>query len=449
MCAPRGRATVAKVTRTTIKCATTRGAARCSGDGNAGDSDGATRTHAVCVYSMSTLQPYKTHAIHARGRRRRDVTPCAAPKFVTIIHAHATMSGGPDTARRRVGALHAHVNPRAPSFMDWLFGASAVGGAGSDFTVAVLGAAGGIGQSLSAFMKQNARVGELRLYDVAPVVRGVAVDVSHVNTRAVVRGYVGDAELDACLTGCDLVIIPAGVPRKPGMSRDDLFGVNAGIVRTLCEAIARSSPNAMVNIISNPVNSTVPIAAEVFKKAGCYDKRRLCGVTTLDVMRAKTFVAQAKGFDNPQSVDVPVIGGHAGTTILPLLSQTSPKCSFSSSEIEALTTRIQNGGTEVVDAKGGAGSATLSMAAAAAEFADACLRGLSGESGVWACAYVESDVTKAPYFATKVLLGKQGVERVAGTGPLSAFEKRALDAMMPELVQSIQKGVDFVRGSSS
>ena len=89
------------------------------------------------------------------------------------------------------------------------------------------------------------------------------------------------------------------------------------------------------------------------------------------------------------------------------------------------------------------------MAAAAAEFADACLRGLSGESGVWACAFVESDVTKAPYFATKVLLGKQGVERVAGTGPLSAFEKRALDAMMPELVQSIQKGVDFVRGSSS
>jgi len=88
----------------------------------------------------------------------------------------------------------------------------------------------------------------------------------------------------------DLVIIPAGVPRKPGMTRDDLFNINAGIVRTLCEGIAKCCPNAIVNVISNPVNSTVPIAAEVFKKAGTYDPKRLLGVTTLDVVRANTFV---------------------------------------------------------------------------------------------------------------------------------------------------------------
>lgn len=88
----------------------------------------------------------------------------------------------------------------------------------------------------------------------------------------------------------DLVIIPAGVPRKPGMTRDDLFNINAGIVRTLCEGIAKCCPNAIVNVISNPVNSTVPIAAEVFKKAGTCDPKRLLGVTTLDVVRANTFV---------------------------------------------------------------------------------------------------------------------------------------------------------------
>lgn len=88
----------------------------------------------------------------------------------------------------------------------------------------------------------------------------------------------------------DLVVIPAGVPRKPGMTRDDLFKINAGIVRTLCEGVAKSCPNAIVNLISNPVNSTVPIAAEVFKKAGTYDPKRLLGVTTLDVVRANTFV---------------------------------------------------------------------------------------------------------------------------------------------------------------
>ena len=104
------------------------------------------------------------------------------------------------------------------------------------------------------------------------------------------RGFLGQQQLEAALTGMDLVIIPAGVPRKPGMTRDDLFKINAGIVRTLCEGIAKSCPRAIVNLISNPVNSTVPIAAEVFKKAGTYDPNRLLGVTMLDVVRANTFV---------------------------------------------------------------------------------------------------------------------------------------------------------------
>lgn len=106
------------------------------------------------------------------------------------------------------------------------------------------------------------------------------------------RGFLGQAQLESALTGMDLVIIPAGVPRKPGMTRDDLFKINAGIVRTLCEGIAKSCPGAIVNLISNPVNSTVAIAAEVFKKAGTYDPKRLLGVTTLDVVRANTFVVR-------------------------------------------------------------------------------------------------------------------------------------------------------------
>ena len=106
-----------------------------------------------------------------------------------------------------------------------------------------------------------------------------------------VAGYAGDAELGKALKGCHLVIIPAGVPRKPGMTRDDLFNINAGIVKSLCLGIAEHCPKALVNIISNPVNSTVPIAAEVFKKAGTYDPTRLFGVTTLDVVRARTFYA--------------------------------------------------------------------------------------------------------------------------------------------------------------
>ncbi|KAL5133389.1 Malate dehydrogenase 1, glyoxysomal [Glycine soja] len=97
-------------------------------------------------------------------------------------------------------------------------------------------------------------------------------------------------QLESALTGMDLVIILVAVPRKPRMTRDDLFKINVGIVRTLREGISKSFPNAIVNFISNPVNSTVAIAIEVFKKADTYDPKGLLGVTTVDVVRANTFV---------------------------------------------------------------------------------------------------------------------------------------------------------------
>ena len=79
------------------------------------------------------------------------------------------------------------------------------------------------------------------------------------------------------------------------MTRDDLFKINAGIVRDLVKGIAETCPKAHILVISNPVNSTVPIAAEVLKQANVYDPKRLFGVTTLDVVRAETFVQAITG----------------------------------------------------------------------------------------------------------------------------------------------------------
>jgi len=81
------------------------------------------------------------------------------------------------------------------------------------------------------------------------------------------------------------------------MTRDDLFNTNASIVRDLVAAMAEVAPKAFVAIISNPVNSTVPIASEVLQKAGVYDPNRVFGVTTLDIVRANTFIAEAKVFN--------------------------------------------------------------------------------------------------------------------------------------------------------
>jgi malate dehydrogenase len=120
-----------------------------------------------------------------------------------------------------------------------------------------------------------------------------------------VKGYAAENLKDA-LTGAEIILIPAGVPRKPGMTRDDLFNTNASIVRDLAKAAAETAPKALVGIISNPVNSTVPIWAEVYKPAGVYDPKRLFGVTTLDVVRASRFLSEIQGTD-PKDTKVTVV----------------------------------------------------------------------------------------------------------------------------------------------
>lgn len=123
------------------------------------------------------------------------------------------------------------------------------------------------------------------------------------------------------------------------MTRDDLFKINAGIVRDLIKGITEHCPNAYILVISNPVNSTVPIAAEVLKKANVFNPKKLFGVTTLDVVRAETFVAEIAGEKDPQKTVIPVIGGHSGETIVPLFSQAKPSVDIPQDKLDALTNR--------------------------------------------------------------------------------------------------------------
>jgi malate dehydrogenase len=311
-----------------------------------------------------------------------------------------------------------------------------------DVKVAVLGAAGGIGQPLSLLLKSNSHISHLSLYDIVHT-HGVAADISHCSSPAKVTGHLGPQQLREALEGCSVVAIPAGVPRKPGMTRDDLFNTNASIVRDLADACAKFSPNAIICIIANPVNSTVPIASEAFISRGVYDPKRIFGVTSLDIIRANTFISQAKGLDVNQ-VNCPVVGGHSGVTIVPLISQCSPPVSFPMDERAAMTTRIQNAGTEVVEAKAGQGSATLSMAFAGNRFISSILEALNGESGVIECAFVRSEVTEAKYFSTPLLLGKNGIEKNFGLGKMIDFEVNLIKNALPELQKNIKKGEEFI-----
>merc|ERR1712232_1384986 len=253
-------------------------------------------------------------------------------------------------------------------------------------------------------------------------------------------------KLGECLSGCSLVLVPAGMPRKPGQTRDDLFKINAGIAKEVVEACAKHCPNAVVALIVNPVNSVVPAMAELYKKKGL-DPKKIVGVTTLDCVRANKFVADMTG-KHPSDIDVPVIGGHAGVTIMPVFSQDAAARTIAEQKIADLDKRVQDAGTEVVNAKNGKGSATLSMAYAGARLGSAVLRGLSGIKAT-ECAYVKSDVVPGlTYFTQKVVFGKNGVESVLPIGKLNQYETTRLEEAKAALKIEIETGMKYAESNA-
>jgi len=213
------------------------------------------------------------------------------------------------------------------------------------------------------------------------------------------------------------------------------------------------------------VNSTVPICAEVYKSKGVYNPKRLFGVTTLDIVRASRFVSQIKG-TNPSDEKITVVGGHSGVTIVPLISQ-SGYSDITGDKLDELVNRIQFGGDEVVKAKDGAGSATLSMAMAGARFAESVLKAGAGEKGVIEPTFVDSPLYKdqgCDFFASRVELGPNGVENILDVGKLTLYEQKLLEACLSgensfrntasganqvklDLAMNIKKGIEFAKAN--
>ncbi|KAH8387369.1 hypothetical protein KR093_006654, partial [Drosophila rubida] len=309
------------------------------------------------------------------------------------------------------------------------------------YKVVVVGAAGGIGQPLSLLLKNNKLISELVLHDVVNVA-GVAADLSHVPTNVPVSSFKGPCQIKDAVKDADLVVITAGFARQPGMDREQLFEVNAKVVRGAIQAIARNASSALIAIVTNPINSIVPMAAEYLKREHAFDPKRLFGVTTLDLIRAETFIGNFMDID-PRDVQVPVIGGHAGKTILPILSQCNPELDLEHDCKMTLIRRIQMGGDEVVEAKQGKGSATLSMAFATARFVNALLLGLDGRKAPIECAYVYSKMTEASFFSTPLSFGPCGIEKNHGLPDLDDCERVGLEKAVKGLLKSIENGIRF------
>merc|ERR1711920_1138919 len=204
-------------------------------------------------------------------------------------------------------------------------------------------------------------------------------------------------------------------------------------------------PDAVLGLIVNPVNSVVPAMCELYKQKGL-DPMKICGVTSLDVVRANKFVHEITGAAI-DGINVPVVGGHAGETILPLFSQDAAGKTIPPDQVPPLDVRVQNAGTEVVNAKGGKGSATLSMAFAGARFAGAVLSGLAGHRRT-ECAYVKSEITDLPYFTSKVVFGEKGVTKVLPLGELNDYETKRLEEVTTQLKDEIDTGLEYAKNEN-
>lgn len=392
-------------------------------------------------YKKKAIEAYWEECEVKKGRRTKAVAKAKAEA--------KTKKAEPKAAPKAKAKAKAKVKAKAKAKAE----SKEVKSAGN-FKVCVCGGAGGIGQPLSMLMALDPNVKELCVFDLSVAMvppAGVAADLGHLERKSDVKGYVMEVgqkpidNLKECLTGCDLVLVPAGMPRKPGMTRDDLFKVNADIAKGIVEACAKFCPEAGLGLIVNPVNSIVPAMAELYKKKGL-DPLKIVGITTLDVVRANKFSGEITG-KNPNYINVPVIGGHAGTTILPLFSQDKVAKTIDAEKIPDLDKHVQDAGTDVVNAKSGKGSATLSMAYAGARLGKSILAGLMGKKRI-ECAYVKSDITDLPYFASKVQFGEKGVTKVLPLGELSDYEKKRLEEVKTQLKTEIDSGLKYAEENS-
>jgi malate dehydrogenase len=221
----------------------------------------------------------------------------------------------------------------------------------------------------------------------------------------------------------DIVVITAGIARKPGMSRDDLMNTNAGIVKSVAEQVARTSPHAILIVVSNPLD----VMCYVAKKASGFPRERVLGMAgVLDTARYRAFLAEALDV-SVRDIQAMVLGGH-GDTMVPLISYTTvsgiPITQLMARDaLEAIVDRTRNGGAEIV-AHLKTGSAYYAPSAGAVQMVEAIVR---DQKRILPCAaWLEGEYGMSGLFlGVPCKLGRKGLERVIEV-ELTSAERVAL-----------------------
>lgn len=300
--------------------------------------------------------------------------------------------------------------------------------------------AGNVGATLAQRLAEK-ELGDVVLIDIPQtegMPAGKALDIAE---SGPVCGY--DARLTGATdyepsAGSDVVVITAGVPRKPGMSRDDLLNTNAAIVKSVTEQVARYSPNSILILVSNPLDAMCQVALKTSK----FPKHRVIGMAgVLDSARMRTFIAQALNV-SVENVHAMVLGGH-GDTMVPLprfstvggisVTELLPK-----EQVEAIIQRTRDGGAEIVKLLK-TGSAYYAPSASAAEMVESILK---DKKKLLPCAaYLEGEYgIDGIFVGVPCKIGARGIESIVQLN-LTMEERMALQksaSAVKELCQALK-----------
>ncbi len=301
--------------------------------------------------------------------------------------------------------------------------------------------AGNIGGEL-ANLAMAKQLGDVVLFDIPQkegFARGKALDLEQASTQSGSDCSVVGSGNWADLAGAAVLIITAGIPRKPGQSRDDLVGVNVPIIRDVADNAKKHCPDAFVIVVSNPLDAMV---YEFMRRTGFPSKRVVGMAGVLDSARFSLFLAREAG-TSVKDVRAMVLGGH-GDDMVPVLSActingVSVTELIDKKRLDAIVDRTRKGGGEIVGLMGT--SAYYAPAASAIAMAEAYL--LDQKRLLPAAAYLEGQYGyKDLYMGVPVVIGAGGVERILEVA-LTADEKQ----MLAKSADSVQKVIDIVKAS--
>ena len=291
--------------------------------------------------------------------------------------------------------------------------------------IAVIGS--GYTGATAAFIAAQKELGDIVILDLPAVenpTKGKALDMWETAPVQGFDSYVKGTSNYDDIADSDIVLVTAGVARKPGMSRDDLVQINQGVMKTVAKEIARTSPNATIIVLTNPVDA---MTYTVFKESG-FPKNRVIGQSgVLDTARFRAFIAEELSV-SVKDITALVLGGH-GDTMVPLTRLATiggvPLESLIPAErLAEIVQRTRVGGGEIVNLLGN-GSAYYAPAAAMVEMAEAILK--DQKRILPSIAYLEGEYGyDGIYLGVPTLLGANGIEKVFEL-QLTADEKQALD----------------------